>query len=174
MDEGEKECDLPYARWACAQALYKIQVALAGVLDNLENRIAAWILLPFIFPIGDRLRPPSDALGAELARGLLEDREARLRLTTEIYLPPFHEPGLGRLEAALDRIVEARPVEKKIHKAIRAGKLKKGDRETLIAQAVEVGVITADEQTILKLADEIRLEVIQVDSFAAKKAPALQ
>ncbi|MCZ6671071.1 MAG: acyl-CoA dehydrogenase [Acidobacteria bacterium] len=174
VDEGQKECDLPYARWACAHALYKIQVALAGVLDNLENRVAAWILLPFIFPIGDRLRPPSDALGAEVARGLLEDREARLRLTTEIYLPPFHEPGLGRLEAALDRIVEARPVEKKIHQAVRAGKLKKADRKSLIAQAAAAGVITADEQQRIQAADEIRLEVIQVDSFAAKKAPALQ
>jgi acyl-CoA dehydrogenase len=44
-------------------------------------------LSTILFPLGTPYRPPSDALGAQVARALLEDRAGRLRLTRDIYLP---------------------------------------------------------------------------------------
>ncbi|MGE0394661.1 MAG: acyl-CoA dehydrogenase, partial [Vicinamibacterales bacterium] len=76
--DGEPARDRPFARYAAFHALREIQQALVGVLDNLPARPVAWILRPLVFPAGARYRPPSDHLGALVARGLLEDRDARL------------------------------------------------------------------------------------------------
>ncbi len=130
-DEGQPERDLALVRWSCTLALYKIQEALRGVLDNLPNRIVAGALRPLIFPLGARLRPPSDTLGTAVARGLLEDREARLCLTTDRFIPPPEEVGLGRLEAALDKAVDALKVETKLRDAVRAGLLDRAPGDVL-------------------------------------------
>jgi acyl-CoA dehydrogenase len=122
-------------------------------------------LRPILFPLGARYRPPSDALGAKVARALLEDRQGRLRLTRDIYLPPPHEPGLGRLEAALDRAVAALAVEAKLRDAVRAGRIDRAPGDALTEMALRSGVITPEERDRLRAADEARDEVIQVDAF---------
>ena len=101
-----------------------------------------------------------------MARGLLEDREARLHLTTDIYIPPADEPGLGRLEHALDHAVAALKVETKIRDAVRAGLLDRAPGDVLLEQALADGVITREERQQVLDADEVRDEVIQVDSFS--------
>ncbi|MDH3297441.1 MAG: acyl-CoA dehydrogenase [Gemmatimonadota bacterium] len=164
-DEGEPECDQAFVDWGCTHALFEIQTALAGVLDNLPNRAAAWALRPIVFPLGRRLRPPNDRLGSAVARALLEDRDMCRSLTRDMYVPPRDEPGLGRLDAALDQALAALAVERKIRDAIRAGKLDKAPGDILLDQAVEAGVIDpAERQTVID-ADVIRDEVIQVDAF---------
>ena len=165
VDAGQPARDLPFVQCACAHALHQIQAALVGVLDNLPNRLAAWALRPIIFPLGARYRPPRDHVGAAVARGLLEDREARLSLTADIYVPPPHELGLGRLEAALDQAVAALAVETKIRDAVRARRLDKAPGDILLDRAVEEGIITLDEHQQVLDADELRNEVIQVDAF---------
>ncbi len=165
-DEGEPDCDVPFVEWSCTYALHEIQTALAGVLDNLPNRAAAGMLRPLIFPLGTRQRPPSDALGGDVARGLLEDRQTCLSLTRDIFVPPPDEPGLGRLDAALDQALAALAVEAKIRDAIRAGILDKAPGDILLDAALEAGIITEDERRQVLEADEVRDEVIQVDSFS--------
>ena len=53
-----------------------------------------------------------------MARDILEDREARLNLTQDIFVPPPGEVGLGALEAALDKAVRSIPVETKLRDAV--------------------------------------------------------
>ena len=164
-DDGRRVSDEPFLRYACDLALFRVQTALAGVLDNLPNRVVGTLLRPIVFPFGLRRREPDDRLGAEVARGLLEDRKARLTLTRGIYIPPPEEPGLGRLEAALDRAVEALSVEAKIRDAVRNGRLDRAPGDELLENALAAGIITAkDRQTVLA-ADELRGEVIKVDAF---------
>ncbi len=165
IDEETPDCDLPFVEWSCVFALHQIQTALVGVLDNLPNRPAAWVLRPLVFPLGARLRPPSDRLGGAVARGLLDDRHACLTLTRDIYVPPPDEPGLGRLDHALDHAVAALAVEKKTRDAVRAGRLDKAPGDVLLDEAVEAGVISGDERQQVLDADIVRDEVIQVDSF---------
>ena len=167
-DDGEPLCDLAFVEWSCVHALYQIQTALVGVLDNLPNRVAAWLLRPLIFPLGARNRAPSDKLGAEVARGLLEDREVCRSLTRDIYVPPPQEPGLGRLDAALDHARAALAVERKIRDAVRAGILDRAPGDVLLDRAVEAEIISEEERQTVLAADEIRDEVIQVDSFDPK------
>ena len=164
-DAKEPERDLPFVQYACDYALREIQTALEGVLDNLPNRVAAAVARWLVFPLGARYRPPSDTSGARVARSLLEDGEARLAITPGIYTPPSDEPGLGRLEAALDEAVAARRVETKIRDAVRAGRLERAPGDILLEAALGLGIITRDEHEQMLQADQVRDEVIQVDAF---------
>ena len=129
------------------------------------ERVALLALQAIVFPLGARFRPPSDALGARVARALLEDREERLRLTRDIYVPASSEPGLGRLEAALDLAVEALGVETRIRDAVRAGRIDRAPGNALVELALAAGVITEEERRRVSAAEEAREEVIQVDAF---------
>ena len=172
-DEGQSERDRPLVEWVGRHALYQIQDALCGILDNLPNRLAARTLRWVVFPCGARYRPPSDALGAQVARALLEDREERLLLTRDIYVPPPHEPGLGRLEAALDKVVEALAVEAKIRDALRAGRIDRAPGDALVELARKAGVITDEDCRRIRAADAARDEAIQVDAFGPDEYRAL-
>jgi acyl-CoA dehydrogenase len=151
--------------WCVDLSLYRIQEALLGILDNLPARPAAWILRALIFPLGARFRPPSDQLGARVARDVLEDREARLHLTEDVFVPAPDEVGLGTLEAALDKAVRAIPVETKLRDAVRAGKLDRAPGYMLDELGRDAGVISAPEYALLQEAEDARNEVIAVDAF---------
>ena len=164
-DEEQRENNLALVRWASTLALYKIQEALRGVLENLPNRVAAAVLRPFVFPLGANQRPPTDKLGAAVARGLLENREARLHLTADIFIPPADEPGLGHLEATLEKAVKALAVETKMRDAVRAGRLDHAPGDALADNALAAQIITEEQRQHLHDADEARDEAIQVDAF---------
>ena len=167
-DEGKTTANYNLVRWSAEHCLYRVQEALLGVLENLPARPAAWLLSWAIFPLGARFRPPSDKLGARVARDILEDREARINLTEDIFVPPPGEVGLGALEAALAKAVRAIPVETKLRDAVRAGKLDRAPGYMLDELGLKAGVITAHEYKLLQDADAARNEVVAVDAFDAQ------
>ena len=167
-DEAKTTANFNLACWSTEHCLYRVQEALRGVLENLPMRAAAWWMSWVIFPLGARFRPPSDKLGARVARDILEDREARLNLTGDIFVPPPDEPGLGALEAALDKAVRAIPVETKLRDAVRAGQLDRAPGYMLDEMGLKAGVITQEEYQTLQDAEAARNEVIAVDAFDAE------
>ncbi len=167
-DDRQPAQDLPLLRWSCDLALWNIQDALAGVRDNLPNRLAAFALQALIFPLGRRRRPPDDTLGAELARGLMDGGDMRRRLTRDIFIPDASEDGLGRLEAALALAVDARPIIQKVREAIRQGALAAEPAGTLTRRAFAQGVVSAEERCRMEMAVQAQDSVIQVDAFTAE------
>lgn len=169
-DDGQPERERDYFQYSMENALFKAQTALAGVLDNLPNRPAAWALRVAVFPFGPRWKAPSDRLGSRVAKSLLEDRETRARLTGDIHMPSTEHPGLGRLEDAYQKAMNARDLERKLRDAVKKGLVpspgKNGDGA--LSAAVEKGVLTATEAQQVKAAHAARLDVIQVDSFDAE------
>jgi acyl-CoA dehydrogenase len=168
VDSGEPATALPFARWASEHAIRQVHLALDGILRNLPNRWAALAIRAAVFPTGSRCVPPSDALGAQVARALLDDREERNALTSDIFVPPPDEPGLGRLEAALDKAVAALAVESAVRDAVREGRIERAPGHDLLDLALQAGVINEFERQRVSEADEARDEVIQVDSFDAE------
>jgi acyl-CoA dehydrogenase len=136
-------------------------------LENLPTRWAARLLTVLVFPLGSHRAPPSDALGSEVARALLDDREERNALTCDIFVPPPEEPGLGRLEAALDKAVAALAIEGAVRDAVREGRILHAPGHELLDLALRAGVINEFERQRVSEADEARHEVIQIDSFDA-------
>jgi acyl-CoA dehydrogenase len=165
-DEGKTTANYNLMRWSVEYSLYRVQEALLGVIENLPMRAAAFMLKLAIFPLGAHFRPPSDVLGARVARDILEDREARLNLTEDIFVPPPGEVGLGALEAALDKAVRAIPVETKLRDAVREGRLDRAPGYMLDEMGLKAGVITAEEYKLLQDAEAARNEVIAVDAFS--------
>jgi len=170
-DDGRPEADLPFLKWGCEKALYEVESALVGVLENLPNRAAAAVLGSVIFPFGSHAAPPSDALGAKVARALLDDREERLRLTRDIYVPPPDDPGLGRLELALDKVMAAVPATQAVKAAVRAGKIPREPEGTLLERAVSAGVIDDAALKRIREAEKARDDAIQVDEFDPRVMP---
>ncbi len=164
-DEAKTTANYALVRWSVELCLYRVQEALLGVLENLPNRPAAILLDVLIFPLGARFRPPNDKIGGRVARDILEDREARKTLTRDVYIPPADQPGLGALEAALDKAVGALPIETKLRDAVRAGKLDRAPGHMLDDLGLAAGVISQDEYDRLNEARDARNEVIQVDAF---------
>ena len=167
-DDGSPAADEAVARWSCDLALWNVQQALRGVLDNLPNRFAAWALRGLVFPFGARALPPSDALGAEVARTVLDGGDARLRMTREIFVPDESEPGLGQLEAALGIVMAARPAAQKLADARRGGRLGTEPAADLIERALQLGIVNAAEAQHLRKAAAAQDAAIQVDAFTAE------
>jgi acyl-CoA dehydrogenase len=164
--DGRPAGDLAVARWSLAHALAEAEAALAGVLRNLPARPVAWLLRALAFPLGRLEQGPGDRLGADAARALLDDPAFRERLTAGIFQPSPDEPGLGRLEHALARAVEALAVEAKLRAAVREGRLERAPGDALARAGRASGVISEAELQALAAADAARDEVIRVDSFA--------
>jgi acyl-CoA dehydrogenase len=172
--EGRRPEDLPLAAWAAREAVYEVERALRGVLDNLPARPVAWALRALVFPLGADLRGPDDALGAEAARALLDDPGVRARLTATSFVPPADEPGLGHLEEALLHARRALAIEARIRHAVREGVIDHAPGDVLVEKALAAGVIRPEEREWLREAEEARDEAIQVDAFDAAEFERLR
>jgi acyl-CoA dehydrogenase len=153
--DGRPAADEPLVHWCCQNALFVIQQRLDEILVNFPSRPAAWILRPFIFPLGLRRKAPADRLAARCAALLLEPSEARDRLTDGIYISRNAHDVTGRMEHALERVLAAEPVEKKL----RDRKISDPDK------ALAAGIISASEAALLKEAADAVLAAISVDDF---------
>ena len=86
---------------------------------------------------------------------LLEPSEARDRLTDGIFVSRNAHDVTGRMEHALERVLAAEPVEKKLRER------KISDPETALA----AGIISPSEAALLKEAADAVLAAISVDDF---------
>jgi acyl-CoA dehydrogenase len=170
-DDGSPAAELPLLRFACETCFERAESALEGILRNLPSRLAAAGLRVLSLPLGRRERGPDDRLGGEVARVVLDDMAVRDRLTAGIYRPPPDELGLGRLEQALADAQAALPVEAKLRRAVRDGKLAHAPGHDLARAAHRAGLITDAELALLREADRARDEAIQVDAFSSEEFP---
>jgi len=169
--DGRQHADAPLMHWAMWDAMFKAQNAFEGVISNFPNRFIASVMRRVVFPLGRPYVIPSDKLGHDVARLLLEPSETRDRLTAGAYLSQSSDNPLAQIERALVAAIAAEPIEARVRAALKAGrvdaKLAPGDGSGVLdARAVEAGVITAAEAAALGKARELALEVIRVDDFA--------
>jgi acyl-CoA dehydrogenase len=164
-DEGRQPADKPLLDWSIWDAMFKAQNAFEGVLSNYPSRLAAWILRRIIFPLGRPYVVPSDRLGHEVAKLLIEPSATRDRLTAGAYVPRTESDVMGKLEAAMQAAVAAEPIERRVREAQKAGRIAGDGGAGLADAAFAAGVITAAEQALLQRAALLRDEVIRVDDF---------
>jgi acyl-CoA dehydrogenase len=164
-DEGCQEEDLPLLNWAMYDSFFKLQVAMDGVLSNFPNRlVAAWMRL-VVFPKGLTLDAPTDRCGSQVASILLTPGAARDRLTAGAYVPASEDDVIGRLEHALLAVIAADPIEARIRKAAKEGRLAQRTLAQRREAALEQGIITREEHDHLLRTDRLRHDVIKVDDF---------
>ncbi|HEX7111478.1 MAG TPA: acyl-CoA dehydrogenase domain-containing protein, partial [Mizugakiibacter sp.] len=152
--------------------VWRMQMALDGVLRNFPVRPVAWLLRALVFPFGRREVPASDRLGRRVAALLTAPNEARERLTMWAYLTPAPNNEVGRMNALLPEAIAAEPVERKFLKALKAGAIKAHDYFEQLAEAERLGEITAEERELLARVRRISAEFIAVDDFDPKELAA--
>ena len=173
-DQGEPEEDLPLLCWGVEDLLVRIEQAMHEVLLNFPDRGVGMLLRVLIFPLGRRLKPPSDRTGRHVARLLMTPGPARDRLlegclstgTGGCHRPAQRHPG---------KILLADPVEQRLAKALRSGELEDAEGIDYLAVAAESGVISPEEAKLVRDAREARRAVIEVDDFSKEEmrpAPA--
>ncbi|HET7728913.1 MAG TPA: acyl-CoA dehydrogenase, partial [Usitatibacter sp.] len=164
-DEGRQQDDIPLLTWAIHDSFFKLQVAMDGVLANFPNRfIAAWLRL-LVFPKGLTLDAPGDRVGSRVAELLITPGAARDRLTAGAYVPRREDDTVGRLEFAMEAVVAAEPIEAKLRRAAKEGRLPESAGAERRTAAVAAGIITAEEHEHLLRTDRLRRDVVKVDDF---------
>jgi len=157
-DDGRKAEDLPLLRHAMAEGFATIQHRFAGVIANLPNRPAAWLLKAVVQPMGLRARGPSDKLVNRCAELLMTDSEARERLKGKMYLGEAAGP-VRDLEDAFKLVTRAEAIERRVAQA-GAADWREGH---------ERGLLTEDEVAIMTSLEEAVDKVIAVDDFAPEE-----
>ena len=164
-ERGQQKDELPLLKWALYDCSFKIQVAMDGVIANFPNRLVAWILRLFVFPKGLTLIKPSDDMGHEVAKILINPGAARDRLIAGMYLPKDERDIMGHLHAAMHAVIAAEPVEAKVRTAQRAGRFSVKTIDALFDEAMKLSVITETELALWKRARVLTKEVVAVDDF---------
>jgi acyl-CoA dehydrogenase len=164
-NQGSNQDDLPLLHWACQETLYNIQEALADILTKLPFRLVTLMLHGLLFPLGKMNKPPREKLIHPLATILTTDNASRNRLTQGVYINENPNDPTGKIEVAFKAVLSAAPVETKIKQAQKQNKIEKGDMSHVIEVAVQKSIITKEESTKIKIADNFRFNAISVDDF---------
>ncbi|HXZ47375.1 MAG TPA: acyl-CoA dehydrogenase [Usitatibacter sp.] len=164
-DEGCQKEDLPLLTWAMHDSFFKLQVAMDGVLANFPNRfVASWLRL-LAFPKGLTLDAPEDRWAVRVAEILITPGAARDRLTAGAYVPRREDDVIGRMELAMEAVIAADPIEAKMRRAAKEGKLPQRTLAERREAALAQGVIDRAELDHLLHTDRLRRDVIKVDDF---------
>ncbi len=170
--DGERKEDLPVVEYCLQMSFANIQKAFDGIFANFELPVVGILFKgPLAWYSGlNRIdNAPSDRLSKKLAKILLAPSELRDRLTDGIYLPKDAVDALGRQELAFKTIFAADSIDKKVRKAVRTKAIPKLKGLEAVKAALEKGIITSDEAKTLEMAEKMRWEAIQVDSFTEEE-----
>ncbi|KLN66974.1 MULTISPECIES: acyl-CoA dehydrogenase FadE [Vibrio] len=175
--DGRHTEDLPLVHWGLQDSLKQTELAVDEFLANFPNKWLGKALRLLILPFGRVRQTPSDKLDSQVAQILQTPSETRSRIGRNQYFAASEFNAVGRIEQALEIILQAEPVFDKICKE--TGKRRPFLRlDEVAAIGLEKGIIDANEATLLREAEVQRLYVINVDDFspeelAAKPQPQL-
>lgn len=165
-DNGRQVADLPFVRYSIERNLFEIGKAFSGFFQNFPSAVVARLLKTLVFPFGIGYKMPADAVTQEISDALLKPGVIRDRLTHLCFIGEGDEDPTGLMESAFIAVHEAQPVMKKIYAAQKQATLpRKIPMDQLIAKALELNVINADEASQLVRMNELRFASISVDSF---------
>lgn len=164
-DDGKPANDRLIVAFAAQNALFRYQEAMRGVIENFPVTPVRWLMQIIVFPFGAPYRPAPDWLGHKLAEMVLVPGEVRDRLTRLIYVSNDVNDPTGLLEVTFQKAVAAEAIEKKLDRAVRAGKVRRVHGTDWFGEAVTAGVLTAAEADQLRELETLTAKVIAVDHF---------
>ncbi|MFN2333388.1 MAG: acyl-CoA dehydrogenase [Wenzhouxiangellaceae bacterium] len=170
--EGRPAADQPIMAWAFHDAIYRIQEALKGVIDNYPIAAVRPFLRQIVFPLGANERRPNDRLGHKVAALMLSPSETRDRLTRGCYRTDRPGHVIGNMEALLPDVIAVEPLERRLLKAVRAGRITGYTFEEQVAAGLEAGVFNQKESDLLLSVRRRAMEIIAVDDFDIRELQA--
>ena len=118
-----------------------------------------------VFPWGRRAQAPSDRLGHRAASLLMSPSDTRDRLGDGVFLTPCANNPAGRINAALPKVIQAEPVERKFLKLIKSGEVTAMEPEAQLQEAQLKGLLSAEDVALLRELHELVHDAITVDDF---------
>ena len=170
--EDRPASDQPILAWAFHEGIYRIQEALKGVIDNYPIPALRPVLRRIVFPLGANERRPNDRLGHKVASLMLSPSETRDRLTRGCYRSDRTGFPVGVMETLLPDVIKAEPLERRMLKALRAGRISGYTFEEQLASAREAGVLSAPEADLVAGVRERVMDIIAVDDFDLEELQA--
>ncbi len=164
-DQGRPAEDLPLVEWCMEQSFYQMQEAFRLLFRNQPWRPLGRLLRWLVFPTGQPFTEPRDRLDHQVAQILLHPGAARDRLTEGIFItddPAFRQ---GAIERALRQAERVAPIEKTLREARRNGLIQARNTLAAAIEALDQGLIDAEEIEALHEMQRLRATVIAVDSF---------
>jgi acyl-CoA dehydrogenase len=166
-DDGEPQADRIILDYCAQNALSRFYAALQGVIGNFPNRAVAILMRVLVFPLGNLMHPARDRAAKPMVALVLEPTATRDRLTREVFISKDPNDALGILEAAFVKAVETEEINKRLERAVKAGKVHRFLGSDFIAEAVREGVVTEAEGGQLREREALIAKVIAVDHFDA-------
>lgn len=169
--EGRRAEDLPLLHYSLQYSLAQIQIGFEGIYRNFDGvvgRILRVLALPLLGlnPIG---RLPDDAAARDAAQTVQKLDAQFERLMQDVYIPADGSAGVGRLMLAFTQLQAAQPALNKIRAAQKIRALPRGAVEDLLAQAVELKIVTSQEADSIEQSRLSRLAAIEVDIFTEEQ-----
>ncbi len=152
-----------HAEWSLRYCFYHAQQALMHLCDNFPSRLLGMLVKILVFPFGQTMRYPSDALDHKLAHVMITNNLYREDLKKSIYLSQDSKQPLDRVEHAFQLIIKNADVYSKI-KGLRHSKFDELYKK--LAEKVDQGELTEAEMNIIQQVEQARWDAIQVDEFA--------
>lgn len=168
-DQGRPDEDLPFLEWSVRDALASTEKAMDEVLRNFPLRWAAVLLRILVMPLGRQVSAPSDRVESEIARRLMTPGAARDRLIAGCFCSNDPDDVTGQLNHALEKVIQAEAIEKRMARAVRDGNLAYDDGADMLAVAVAADIISAEDAEIIRQARQARRAVIEVDDFSKEE-----
>ncbi|WP_139685965.1 acyl-CoA dehydrogenase FadE [Vibrio tasmaniensis] len=169
--EGSHAEDLPLVHWGMQDSLRQTEVAIDEFLANFPNPVIGRLLRVVLMPFGRIRRAPNDKLDSQVAHILQTPSETRSRIGRGQYLEATEYNPVGKIEKALEVILQAEPLFDKVCKETHQKRAFL--RLDLVAQlGLEKGILTEKEAALLESAEEHRLYTINVDDFSPEELEA--
>ena len=162
---GCPESERAAVDWAMAHLKHGYQSAFLELMRNFPARGVARLLRFVVFPLGARFREPSDAAVSALARAVVEDTPVRERLIGGLFADEGLNNPLAHVDSVFRQSLELEPLFRKLHKAVKEGRLPKLQGIDLIKSARRRGLLNKQEARELYAFDARLMEVINVDDF---------
>ena len=91
--------------------------------------------------------------------------DTRDRLGDGVFLTPCANNPAGRINAALPKVIQAEPVERKFLKLIKSGEVTAMEPEAQLQEAQLKGLLSAEDVALLRELHELVHDAITVDDF---------
>ncbi|MEZ8635005.1 acyl-CoA dehydrogenase FadE [Vibrio cyclitrophicus] len=169
--EGSHAEDIPLVHWGMQDSLRQTEIAIDEFLANFPSPVIGRLLRVVLMPFGRIRRAPNDKLDSQVAHIIQTPSETRSRIGRGQYLEATEHNPVGKIEKALEVILQAEPLFDKVCKETHQKRAFL--RLDLVAQlGLEKGILTEKEAALLVSAEEHRLYTINVDDFSPEKLAA--
>ncbi|CAA0100840.1 Acyl-coenzyme A dehydrogenase [Halioglobus japonicus] len=154
-----------HAQYALQQSLSAAQRALQDFCRNFPVRWLGRILQILCVPPGSVVHPPGDDDIRALGDLIIEPNPVRQALAAMVYVSNDPEDAVGRLETTYQMLLEVDSAWQVFSRARSKGEFSAMDLAGALQEAVDNGVITAEEATALAEYDARRYDCLLTDHF---------